>query len=396
VPHKGLTENFVKTAKVETGAERTIYWDRPGFGLMVTSAGHRSFVVQYRSAGISHRMTINGGLSLKDARKEAAALLGKVAKGGNPLKEKRRAEAESKNTLRAIADEYFRREGKKLRSAALREATLERLVYPKLGSRQIDTIKRSEIVRLLDKIEDERGPVMADQVLAFVRKIMNWHASRSDDFLSPIRRGMARTSSKGRARARILDDQELRAIWRASEDSTGPFGALVQFLLLTGARRSEAAAMERGEVVGGGEVVGADWTLPAARNKVKVDLIRPLSPNALAVLAKLPEAGKFVFTTDGYRPLGGFSKFKREFDKLSGVTDWTLHDLRRTARSLMSRAGVNSDHAERCLGHVIPGVRGTYDRHEYRAEKQRAYEALAAQIERIVNPQDNVVSLHCG
>jgi integrase len=382
-----LTESFVRTAAAKPGAERTIYWDRPGFGLMVTSGGHRSFVVQYRSAGISRRMTINGALSLKDARKEASALLGRVAKGGDPLTEKRKTKTEAKNTFKSIAEEYLRREGKKLRSAALREATLERLVYPKLGSRQIDTIKRSEIVRLLDKIEDGRGPVMADQVLAFVRKIMNWHASRSDDFLSPIRRGMARTSSKERAKSRILNDDELRAVWRAAEDSPGPFGALVQFLLLTGARRTEAAAMERGEVA------GADWTLPAKRNKVKVDLIRPLAPNAMAVLAKLPEVGKFVFTTDGYRPLGGFSKFKRDFDKACGVTKWTLHDLRRTARSLMSRAGVNSDHAERCLGHVIPGVRGVYDRHEFHEEKRRAYEALAAQIDRILNPQPNVVPM---
>jgi integrase len=63
-----------------------------------------------------------------------------------------------------------------------------------------------------------------------------------------------------------------------------------------------------------------------------------------------------------------------------------LHDLRRTARSLMSRAGVSPDHAERCLGHVIGGVRETYDRHEYHIEKLQAFEALAAQIERIINP----------
>jgi integrase len=91
--------------------------------------------------------------------------------------------------------------------------------------------------------------------------------------------------------------------------------------------------------------------------------------------------------------LGGFSKFKAAFDKACGVTGWTLHDLRRTARSLMSRAGIDADHAERALGHVIPGVRGVYDRHEFRDEKRRAFEALAAQIERIINPQPNVVAL---
>jgi integrase len=266
---------------------------------------------------------------------------------------------------------------------------LERLVYPKLGARQIDDIRRSDVVRLLDQIEDDNGPVMADRTLAVIRKLMNWHASRSDEFRTPIVRGMARTSTKERARARILADDELRAVWKAADEAAGPFGAFVQFLLLTCARRSEAAAMTWDEIA------GDDWTLPAARNKVKMDLIRPLSPMAQTVLAKLPHIGKrrFVFTTGSDRPLGGFTKFKSAFDKACGVTGWTLHDLRRTARSLMSRAGVASDHAERCLGHVIGGVRGTYDRHEYHAEKQLAFEALATQIERTINPQKNVVPL---
>jgi integrase len=182
----------------------------------------------------------------------------------------------------------------------------------------------------------------------------------------------------------------LRAVWPAAEATPGPFGAFVQFLLLTGARRSEGAGMTRSELA------GADWTLPADRNKVKVDLIRPLSAAAQAVLAKLPHVGRrgYLFTTGGDRPLGGFSKFKRALDKRSGAMGWTLHDLRRTARSLMSRASVSSDHAELCLGHVLAGVRGVYDRHAYHAEKQRAFEALAAQIDRIVEPQENVVSLH--
>ena len=143
------------------------------------------------------------------------------------------------------------------------------------------------------------------------------------------------------------------------------------------------------------EISGADWTLPAARNKVKVDLIRPLSAAAQVTVAAFPRIGRqgYVFTIGGNSPLGGFAKFKRRLDQACGVTGWTLHDLRRTARSLMSRAGVPSDHAERCLGHVMPGVRGTYDRHAYHEEKRRAFEALAAQIERIVNPQENVVPL---
>jgi integrase len=160
---------------------------------------------------------------------------------------------------------------------------------------------------------------------------------------------------------------------------------MVRFLLLSAARRNEAAEMTWAELD------GAEWTLPAERNKTKVDLLRPLSGAAMAILAeqKLAQAGgPFVFRK------GSLSDLKRAFDWACGVSGWTFHDLRRTARSLMSRAGIPSDHAERCLGHVIGGVRGVHDRHEYLEEKRRAFEALASQVDRIVNPPAaNVVAI---
>jgi integrase len=386
-----LTPAFCHKPRTQEGADRSIYWDvdMPGFGLVVTASGHRSFVVQYRSDGRSRRMKISGVLGLAGARKHAKSLLGDVARNRDPLQERRKALARTEDTFQRIAENYLAREGKALRTVDQRRAMLDRLVYPRLGDRPIDDIRRSDIVKLLDEIEDENGPVMADRTLATVRKIMNWHASRSDEFRSPIVRGMARTKSKERARARILTDDELRATWKAADAMSAPFGAYVQFLLLTAARRREAAEMTWTELE------GTDWTLPEARNKVKINLVRPLSPAAQDVLGKLPRIGKtgYVFTTDGRSGLGGFSNFKRKLDRAAGVSGWTLHDLRRTARSLMSRAGIPSDHAERCLGHVIGGVRGVYDRHEFHPEKKRAYEALAAQIERIVNPQPNVISM---
>ena len=386
-----LTPAFVSSAKAESGADRTVYWDAtmPGFGLMVTSAGHKSFVCQYRAGGRSRRLTIRTGVGLTAARREARKVLGEVAKGRDPVGDRRREQSAVLNTLGAIAEEYFQREGKRLRTSDFRRAALEQLVLPRFRLTPIGDISRSDIVRLLDKIEDERGPVAADRTLAYLRRLMSWHASRSDDFRSPIVRGMARTKPSERQRERILTDDELRAIWRAAETVNGVFGLFVQFLLLTATRRTEAAGMRRSEIAGG------DWVIPPERYKTGKQLVLPLSPAAVAVLAKVPQfqGSNLVFTTNGKAPISGFSKFKKAFDAACGVTGWTLHDCRRSARSLMSRAGVPNDHAERCVGHTIGGVRGTYDRHTYRAEKARAFEALAAQIERIVRPLENVVPL---
>ena len=76
------------------------------------------------------------------------------------------------------------------------------------------------------------------------------------------------------------------------------------------------------------------------------------------------------------------------------MAPWRLHDLRRTARTLMSRAGVPSDHAERVLGHALPQIRGVYDKYGYLPEKREALEKLAALLDSIINPPPaNVVAL---
>jgi integrase len=358
---------------------QTDYFDAQVSGLALrVSETYKSWTLHYTLGGKRRRLTFGAypSISLASARTRADEAKAAIAEGRDP-------QAIASETLQAICELYMAREGNKLRSAKWQNGVLDRHVYPTLGQRPIAEIRRSEIVRLLDKIEEGSGPAMATQTLAIIRKVMNWHATRSDDFLSPIVRGMARIQLSEQARDRILSDDELRKIWATNNEM---FGAYVRFLLLTAARRNEAAKMTWAELT------GSDWTLPAARNKTGVDLVRPLSRAAQAILAALPKAGEFVWSANGgAAPIAGFAKFKRRLDAASGTKGWTLHDLRRTARSLMSRAGVPTDHAERCLGHVIGGVRGVYDRHEYHREKAQAFEALAALIDRIVAGTEGAV-----
>jgi integrase len=344
---------------------------------------------------------IGGFLTLAGARKLAADTLHEVQQGRDPVAAKAETKAKAAETFEAVAKRYMEHEGSKLRTAHDLELKLKRAILPDLGPRPIAAIKRSEIVRLLDKIGKERGPVAADRTLALISRVMNWYAPRSDDFRSPIVRGMARTKSSERARKRILTDAELTVVWRVAGDS-GPFGSLVRFLLLTGARRSEATEMPWAEIVNG------VWHLPAERDKAGKGVTRPLSRAALAVIEARPRINGFVFTFGGCA-IANYSRPKERFDKAvlaelrkedpeAELPNFTLHDLRRTALSLMTRAGVPREHSEKCLGHVIRGVEGIYDRHDYQDEMLKAYERLAALVIDIVEPTpaDNVVQLRTG
>jgi integrase len=373
-----LTDRGIAGLKPASDGKRILVWDAivPGLAVRVTDTGSKSFVLVVRYPGSPHPTPRSlgkvGAITLADARELARSWLKSISASIDPATA---AQAARDRTFRAICEQYLAREGSALRTAEWRRWILDRVIYPALGDRPITEIRRSDIVQLLDGVADQRGPVMANRTLGVVRRVMNWHATRSDDFRSPIVRGMARAET---SRERVLTDAELRALWSASFGS-GTFGALFRFLLLTAARRSEASQLQWSEISEDGV-----WTLPAARNKTGQVLLRPLSTATLDLLAKIPRNDEFVFTLHGQR--SGLVVARSAFGERAGVEGWTLHDLRRTARSLMSRAGVPNDHAERCLGHVIGGVRGVYDRHEYLEEKRTAFEKLAALIGEIVTP----------
>ena len=386
-PKKPLTDRAIRALQPSPEGKRRIAWDAlvPGMGVRVTEKGVKTFVLVTRYPGspnpVPRSLGVYGAISLEAARAKARAWLDLIAKGTDP---EQHAARKREQTFQAISEQYFLRKAKGHRSRAATEAILARLVYPTFGARPIEAINRSDIVRLLDQVEDRSGPMMASRTLGIINRVMNFHATRTDDFRSPIVRGMGR--GIGQARSRILDDDELRAIWRATGDYP-IFGPLLRFILLTATRRYEAGHMRWAELNG-----NRAWTIPAARYKTNLDHVIPLSALAQSVLP-VRGNGEFVFSANGHEAVGGYQRHKQAIDELSGVGGWVIHDLRRTARSLLSRAGVASDHAERCLGHVIGGVRGVYDRHEYFDEKAKAFEALAGQVQRIINPQENVVPI---
>jgi integrase len=164
----------------------------------------------------------------------------------------------------------------------------------------------------------------------------------------------------------------------------------VRLLLLTAARREEIGAMRWDELK------GDLWTLPPERHKTgrtAGELVRPLSKAALAIINAQPriQGSPYIF---GLRGFSNWQAAKERFDRECAVADWSLHGLRKTARTLLSRAKVDADLAERMLGHARPSIEKTYNHHGFIEEQRAAFEALSALIERIANPPaSNVIAI---
>jgi integrase len=325
-------------------------------------------------------------LKIEEARQRAREAIKRVREG-KPAVEPPPVKPD---TFKAVAESWRKRHviADGLRSAGEIERVLEKYVYPHWAERDFVGIKRSDITSLLDLVEDNHGSPQADAVLAIVRTIANWQAGRVDDYVSPVVRGMRRIDPKARARARTLDDDELRLVWKRAE-ANGAFGAIIQLLLLTAQRREKVATMKWADVADGA------WTIATAeREKGNAGKVL-LPPQALSIIEAQPRisGNPYVFAGRGDGCLD-ISRSKGPFDaKLPKMPGWVLHDLRRTARSLMSRAEIRPDIAERVLGHVRKGVEGTYDRYAYLKEKSDALTKLAALIDGIINPRDNVVPM---
>jgi integrase len=361
-----------------------------GHYVRVTPSGAKSFAAVTRDPfGKQVWVTIGSTdlIEIEEARARARAAIKRI-KAGLPAVEPPPVKPD---TFQAVTENWIKRHvaAKGLRTRDEIERCLGKYVLPHWRDREFEAIKRSDVARLLDHVEDHHGRRQADVVLSIVRAIANWHATRNDDYKTPFVRGMTRSDPGAGRRKRILNDAELRALWQVTE--SGAFGRFVRILLLTAQRLEKVRTLRWSDIDADGV-----WHIKSApREKSNAGALK-LPKLALAVIRSQPRlaSNEFVFAGKGSRPFNDMGANKAVLDEACGVTAWTLHDLRRTARSLMSRAGVSGEHAERVLGHAIKGVEGVYDRHAYNDEKTDALQRLANLINNIINPPaDNVRQL---
>ena len=382
MPRTKLTNAAVeRLALPENG--QVEYWDTlvSGFGLRLSYAGSRAWIVMTRVHGKQIRITLGKypALELAGARKAAKDAIIAAQKGDDPRESKRQKKRAYKNTVEHVAELFIERYAKpKNRSWKETKRIFEREIFPLWGNRPVNSITRRDVNDLLNSIVDRGSPTMSNRVLATVRKFFNWCMDEDIIDMTPV--FGVKPKAKEHQRDRVLTDKEITKVWVACDDLGWPFGPLVRLLMLTAQRRDEVGSMQWDEL----DLKNKTWTIPRERTKTDRANEVPLSQPAIDILLSLPRRADLVFTVTGITSVSGFPKAKRRLDEISGVTDWRLHDLRRTSASGMARLGAAPHIVEKVLNHssgTISGVAAVYNRYGYAEEKKSALNLWAKHIE---------------
>ena len=426
-----LTERKIEKLSAEHGRKDRLVFDdaQRGLAVRVTASGGRTYLCQYTLHGHKWRVPLGAcsAVSLSKAREAAAAIMGDVAKGRNPLAERKEAaaaervrRARNRLTLRVLIDDWNRLHLARRRPSYAAEAV--RALHYAFANHLDDAaedLERAAVVRALDALirrrkrkdsdgaDKRRGAAMTGRTAAYGRAAFAWAVKRGSVRGNPFADlPVSKSVSK---RERVLSDAEIAEIWRAAGEAASPYGAIIRLLILTGQRRGEVAGITWGEI---SEDL-TTWTVPAERTKNGVVHTVPLSALARDLLGVLvPDeakeakrandrraSGAFVLPGAVGTPFAGWSKAKRALDK--AITDarakatitagtippalvpWSVHDLRRTVATGLQRLGVRLEVTEAVLNHISGsrgGIAGVYQRHDWATEKRSALDAWAAHI----------------
>lgn len=241
------------------------------------------------------------------------------------------------------------------------DARLRNTFIKEYGHLYLTNLNRKDIIALLDKIMAKNTPIQANRTHAAISKFLKWCAER--DYIETSPALYISKPAKENPRDRVLNDDEIKGVWRSADKLGYPFGPLIQILMLTGQRRGEVTGMRWSEINFKENV----WIIPKERSKNGKSHSVPLTHAARLILEALPRFlhSDFVFTTTGITPVSGLGKIKDKIAKSINKKDWTIHDLRRTAASGMARLKVPPHVVEKILNHTsgtFSSVAGVYIR----------------------------------
>jgi integrase len=421
---RNLTDRTLKALKPAPKGKTYDVMDSvvPGFGVRVSDTGRRTFILvaRYGSSNPTRRaLGEYGELTLEKARQKARDWLELIRQGKDPKDEEERQRlAEQRrraNSFAAVAEDFIAEKLPAERKGGEVERDIRREFIAALGARPIVDITPQDVRAIVKAAKDRGAPYQAHNLLTHARRLFTWAIDQDMYGLSssPCDRLKPKAIiGKKIFRKRILTDDELRALWRATARTGYPYGPLFRMLALTGQRKSEVAEARWSEF----DLERKLWTIPAARMKAEAAHVVPLSDDVIALLESLPrfKKGDHLFsTTFGAKPVNGFSKAKYRVDarmlrswralghikgedrRKATIEPWVNHDLRRAMRTGLSALPVPDLVRELVIAHTKPGLHKVYDQYAYLDEKRRALDLWAARLRGIVEPSapSNVVRL---
>ncbi len=383
-----LTDKFLTSLKApQSGRLEVSDTEARGLVFRLTSAGKSSWAVRYtnpktRKQG-RHTLGDYPALSLAKAREAVIAFRAKLIEGEDPTRKPLKTVADLVSAYcKSYVDTHTRK-------AAQTRALFEQHVLPRIGNMVLKDVRRGDIIDLLERLQEDGLRSQVNRTQSAISAALNWAVNEGQIEVNPIL-GLKRRVKESE-RDRVLSDTELKAIWLAADQRSTPSRELLQILILTMQRRDEVRGMRWDELDEEEKV----WIIPADRNKSTRKHLVPLTSVVWDILERLPRLGPYVFTTDGERAYAGHSKLGSAMREASKVDSWTLHDIRRTGRTGLSRLGVPSQTAELVLNHARPRLEKTYDLYSFASEKRDALERWAEHVERIVRSLEgkNVVAI---
>ncbi len=397
-----------KEVAAKSKGEPGRFADGEGLYFVVPKSGKPFWMLRYTANKKRKEMTLAkySDLSLADARAEAAIKMKQFRDGLDPLVAKKRAEQAEIKTVDDLFADWHLGNIKRLKHHEIPERIYRKDIAPHIGSFNVDSVTARDIRAVLQTIAATNRPAIANDALMYSKQLFN-HGIKLD-LLSANPASAFSVSDAGgveKSKDRALTIEELIQFFKAARDNNDSFSRdnyLACALLVTlGIRKSELAEAPWKEF----DLEQKVWNLSKERSKSGVGIAIPLPEIVVDWVLELKVracGSEYVFPSrrSSKNPHMGKDTLNRAITKLFGheagkkkqppnlmgdMAHFTVHDLRRTCRTLLAKQGTPGHVAERCLNHKLKGVEGIYNQHDYFEERTEAINQLSETIGLIIN-----------
>ena len=380
------------------------YSDGNGLYLMIPKKGAPYWMHRYTLSGKRRELTLDkyADLSLAEAREQAVEAQKAIRSGVDPVEARKREEQVTIRTVRELFSDWHQELEKRLKHPNIPKRVFEKEIAPSIGHLTLDSVTPMDVRAIVRKVASSGRPAIANDALMYLKQLFN-HAIKLGLLTYNPAAAFNVNDAGGieKSRDRALTVEELHQVFQVFRDNRECFSRdnylACALLLVLGVRKTELTEAQWSEF----DLKGRRWKLSGERSKSGAGIVIPIPPQAVVWLEELKIracGSPYIFPSrrSSKRPHMGKDTLNRAIAKLFGkepgkkkqpenrmgdIAEFTVHDLRRTCRSLLAAAGVPGHVAERCLNHKLKGVEGIYDRHDYFEERKQALTIVAKLVD---------------